>query len=37
MKSKKLLALVATMLFASDLITKSVQASTVQYEQVQTV
>lgn len=32
MKGKKLLSLVATMLFASALIPKSVQASTVQYE-----
>lgn len=37
MKSKKLLSLVATMLFASALIPKSVQASTVQYEQVKTI
>ena len=37
MKSKKLLSLVLTMLLASTLVPTSVQASTVQSEQVQTV
>lgn len=37
MKSKKLLSLVTTMLLASTLVPTSVQASTVQSEQVQTV